>query len=76
MTYDDKINLNLTNKVWMFLNRSYSPHNPFTATSYNVYGLPTLLDFTNSSSIYYYFYHYQTTLAQFVYDCPCQTFQK
>jgi len=71
--YDDKVNLNLTNKVWMFLNRSYSPHNPFTAVSYNAYGLPTLIDFSSSGNVYYYFNSEQETiLAQFVYDCPCQ----
>jgi hypothetical protein len=75
--YDNKVNLNLTNKVWMFLNRSYSPHNAFTAVSYNAYGLPTLLDFSNTGQIYYYFNAQQETiLAQFVYDCPCQSVYK
>jgi hypothetical protein len=39
--YDDKINVNRTNKIWMFLNRDYSVNNPFTATSYNATGLPS-----------------------------------
>jgi len=71
-TYDDKVNLSLTNKIWMFLNRSYSPHNLFTATAYNAFGLPTWLDLTSQPETVYYFIGYQADLAQFVYDCPCQ----
>jgi hypothetical protein len=38
--YDDKININRTNKIWMFLNKDYSINNPFKADSYNTFGLP------------------------------------
>lgn len=41
VTYDNKVNLNRTNDIWMFLARDYSMNNPFTATSYNVPGYPT-----------------------------------
>ena len=41
VTYDNKINLNRTNDIWMFLSRDYSMNNPFGATSYNAAGYPT-----------------------------------
>jgi hypothetical protein len=40
-SYDDKINIHRTNKIWMFLDRDYSVNNPFVADSYNSIGLPT-----------------------------------
>ena len=40
--YDDKINLNRTNKVWMMFNRDYSVNNGFIADSYNKFGLPVV----------------------------------
>ncbi|HYE56482.1 MAG TPA: hypothetical protein VD996_16650 [Chitinophagaceae bacterium] len=40
ITYDSKVNLHRTNKVWMFLDRDYSLNNPLTADSYNLHGLP------------------------------------
>jgi hypothetical protein len=43
-TYDDQINVNRTNKIWMFLNRDYSVNNPFKADSYNATGFPTDLN--------------------------------
>jgi len=41
VVYDNKVNMNRTNKVWMFFNRDYSVNNPFTAEAYNATGLPT-----------------------------------
>ena len=38
--YDNKINYNRTNKIWMFINRDYSVNNPFQAASYNQNKLP------------------------------------
>jgi len=38
--YDNKLNLNRTNSVWMFIRRDYSVNNPFTALQYNENGLP------------------------------------
>jgi YD repeat-containing protein len=49
VTYDDKINLNRTNDIWMFLNRDYSMNNPFFADAYNSAGYPTVIN-TNSPS--------------------------
>ena len=40
-TYDDKVNIHRTNKIWMFFDRDYSVNNPFIAESYNSIGLPT-----------------------------------
>jgi len=48
-SYDDKVNLNRTNKIWMFLNRDYSVNNPFNAGSYNATGLPTDINLTETS---------------------------
>jgi len=52
--HDLKMNINRTNKVWMFLNRNYSVNNTFVADSYNNSGLPTKIPFaqTNSSDIF------------------------
>ena len=43
-SYDTKIHLRRTNKMWMFIDRNYSVNNPFTAASYNSYGLPLMFD--------------------------------
>jgi len=56
-TYDNKLNLNRTNDIWMFLARDYSMNNPFTATSYNTTGFPTAIGampnrFINSNDIF------------------------
>jgi len=45
-TYDTKVNMNRTNKIWMFMNRDYSRNNFRAAVSYNKKGLP--LAFTAS----------------------------
>jgi hypothetical protein len=41
IVYDQKVNFYRTNKVWMLINRNYSVNNPFTAGTYNSFGLPT-----------------------------------
>ncbi len=41
LIYDDKLNINRTSKVWMFLTKDYSVNNPFIATKYNLKNLPT-----------------------------------
>jgi hypothetical protein len=46
ITYDNKLNLNRTNDIWMFLARDYSLNNPFAATSYNSAGYPTNINVT------------------------------
>lgn len=40
-SYDDKVNIFRTNKIWMFVGRNYSKNNQIAATSYNSKGLPT-----------------------------------
>ena len=44
VVYDNKINLNRTNDIWMFLSRDYSINNPFIAESYNAAGYPTKIN--------------------------------
>ena len=39
-SYDTKLSLLRTNKIWMFIARDYSLNNPFIATSYNEHKLP------------------------------------
>jgi len=40
-SYDEKVNLHQTNKIWMFLDRDYSKNNPLPAAyKYSSYGLP------------------------------------
>lgn len=40
-SYDSKININRTHKVWMFLNRNYSINHAPPALTYNANNLPT-----------------------------------
>jgi hypothetical protein len=45
VSYDDKINYHLTNKIWMFLARDYSINNPLVGSYlYNKVGLPVAID--------------------------------
>ena len=43
VTYDNKVNIHRTNKIFMFVDRDYSMNNPYTATTYNGYGLPSVV---------------------------------
>jgi hypothetical protein len=43
-TYDNKVHLRRTNRIWMFIDRDYSKNNSRTATQYNSSGLPTKYD--------------------------------
>jgi hypothetical protein len=45
-TYDDKINLHRTNKVWQFIDFQYSANNPTKIDAYNALGLPVKINFT------------------------------
>lgn len=38
--YDNKLSINRTNAVWMFITKDYSVNNPFTAIQYNENRLP------------------------------------
>ncbi|HTI10217.1 MAG TPA: hypothetical protein VL832_16735 [Puia sp.] len=51
-TFDNKVNIHLTNKTWMFVDRDYSLNNPVDNGSYayNSVGLPISI-ITNSSSV-------------------------
>jgi hypothetical protein len=49
--YDNKMSLNRTNDIWMFLARDYSINNPFSASSYNATGFPTAINATTSRFI-------------------------
>jgi hypothetical protein len=49
-TYDNKINIHRTNKIWMFYDRDYSVNNPFPAANYNASGLPAEFDFRSSGN--------------------------
>ncbi|PZR25675.1 MAG: hypothetical protein DI535_17225 [Citrobacter freundii] len=48
-TYDNKMNLHRTHKVFMFIDRDYSRNNPVGATSYNSNYLPTQFETTINS---------------------------
>jgi hypothetical protein len=40
-TYDDKVSIFRTNKIWMFVSANYSKNNMIAADTYNTQGLPT-----------------------------------
>jgi hypothetical protein len=46
-TYDNKVHLNRTNDIWMFLTRDYSMNNPVIADAYNAAGYPTVINSPN-----------------------------
>lgn len=39
-TYDDKVNIHRTNKIWMVVDRDFSLNNTYPAQEYNNFGLP------------------------------------
>jgi YD repeat-containing protein len=41
-TYDNKVSILRTNKIWMFLKRDYSVNNAFPVIQYNAFGLPEI----------------------------------
>lgn len=49
-SYDNKLNLHRTNKIWMFFDRNYSLNNPAGATKYNHFELPQIVE-PNSYSL-------------------------
>jgi hypothetical protein len=67
--YDNKVNYNLTSKIFAFLNNSYSRHNPFRAAAYNSVGLPTLLGgVEGSETIYFLDIILQTARIEYTYQ--------
>jgi hypothetical protein len=67
-TYDNKVNIHRTNKIWMFFDRDYSMNNPFSAESYNAEGLPAEFHFTFNDP---YFLNFITEIkdAKITYTC-------
>jgi hypothetical protein len=70
-TYDGYININRTNKIWMFLNKDYSVNNPFNADAYNTSGLPSSFNLPQENAFGFLGNDY--TKAQIVYSCDAQT---
>lgn len=68
-TYDNKINIHRTNKIWMFYDRDYSVNNPFVADSYNSKALPTKLNLTPLKATYLRFLGEDFFIAQIKYGC-------
>jgi hypothetical protein len=67
-SYDDKLSVHRTNKVWMFIDRNYSLNNMEGATSYNVLGLPLTFPETPKFSYSFANQSYFSSI-QIVYDC-------
>jgi len=70
--YDDQININRTNKIWMFLNRDYSVNNPFKGDSYNTMGLPSSFNLATTQSSYS-FLATSFQKAQISYECNAKS---
>ena len=66
-TYDNKVNVYSTHRVWMFLFHNYSVNNIATAVSYNNKNLP--LDFTGVSAPGMRFFEGTFEGAQITYTC-------
>jgi hypothetical protein len=69
--YDDKININRTNKIWMFLNKDYSVNNPFTADSYTSSGLPSSFNLPAAGNILLFLNDVYPE-AQITYNCSAK----
>ena len=69
IVYDNKVNIHRTNKVFMFVDRDYSMNNPFTASKYNAYGLPSTISPPAAGGPFYYFLLRPIFGATFVYQC-------
>jgi len=68
ISYDNKVNIHRTNKVFMFVDRDFSMNNPFTASTYNGFGLPQMVGSpTAGPSVY--FLQRVTDHSTFVYQC-------
>jgi len=67
-SYDDGVNINRSNKIWMFLNRDYSVNNSFKADGYNTSGFPSGVNQTsNENSLTFLGNVY--SVAQIIYQC-------
>jgi hypothetical protein len=66
--YDDGVNINRSNQIWMFLNRDYSVNNNFKADGYNTSGFPSGVNqSTNEASLNFLGNVYP--VAQIMYQC-------
>ena len=54
--YDNKICINRTNRIWMFIDRNYSINNAY-ATAWNEYGLPTKMELNSEGGRFAGFYY-------------------
>jgi len=69
-TYDNKINICRTNRIWMFLNRDYSRNNYIPALSYTEKGLPLAFPVTFD---HFHFSSEDTGTIRFAYTCDSNT---
>ena len=69
IVYDNKVNIHRTNKVFMFVDRDYSMNNPFTASTYNAYSLPSIISPPPAGGPFPYFLLRPLFGATFVYQC-------
>ncbi len=69
ITYDHKVNIHRTNKIFMFVDRDYSMNNPFTATTYNGYSLPWTISSPGAVNPSIYFLLRPIDNSTFVYQC-------
>ncbi|MGB8193537.1 MAG: hypothetical protein WCF67_16520 [Chitinophagaceae bacterium] len=68
-TYDDKVSIYRTSKIWMFLNRNYSKNNSGTARGYNSKGLPSGFGSSVQQASYSILYSLGLSDCEIVYDC-------
>jgi hypothetical protein len=68
-TYDDKVSIFRTNKIWMFVSANYSKNNMIAADSYNGKGLPT--QFSDPNFNVYRFLH-ETYLGKSTIEYRCK----
>ena len=70
-TYDDKVSIYRTSKIWMFLSRNYSNNNVRSASAYNSSGLPVA--FANAaarSASMRFFESMDLSNCEVLYECP------
>jgi YD repeat-containing protein len=70
-TYDDKVSIYRTSKIWMFLSRNYSNNNIKSAVAYNSNGLPVA--FANAaarSATMRFFESIDLSNCEVLYECP------
>ena len=65
-SYDNKINLDRTNSVWLFINKDYSKNNSVAAVTYNSNKLP--LEFNSADA--FTFLGFNIEKSEITYTCP------